>query len=141
MAWWNVSKSKVAERISIYKHENSIENKAFEARISEPVVAIVKLMIADRKRFAFEVVWREGRYSKTTYKATDKKTGEVFEISTESNPAIYGWGTHFEGPSWARDHESEWAMKMIGEQFDLVTQRKNRILAVRERNRLIEIYA
>ena len=121
--------------------EEKLEESSNENSISEPVRAIVKAMITDRKRFIFQVDVSYRVHSSTQYSVLDIDTEEEFFVISSYWPGLYSDGTHYYGPEWAGSKEIEWAVKTVASHYENVTRRAKRITAARERNRLIEIYA
>jgi len=142
MAWWNYFSEKAEWDRAIAKAKKSIDHKAFEQFISEPVVSIVKAMISDRKRFVFqEKIDSDSYWEIRKYSVIDMDTEEEFSAWVQIIYSSSAGERKYYGPSWASYYEVRWAIDTISEHYEKLQARANLIKTARERNRLIEIYA
>jgi hypothetical protein len=140
--WWNFwSEKAVWERaIAKAQTEQVLEHKAMDDFISEPVRSIVLAMIGDRKRFIAQRIERLFKSEKTEYEILDMDTNECFFVSASTDVHYYGIDTYYRGPDWATHDELKWAFEVVATHYQKLENRAKRILAIRERNRLINIY-
>jgi len=139
MAWWKLFWNQVEDPQD--KEEVLEIPTSIEKYIREPVRCIVDAMIVDRKRFIFQVEHSFGTTAASKYSVMDIDTGEEFFVGSCCDYRSYSLETYYSGPSWANSYELEWAVQTLYEHFNSITARAKRIKTIRERNRLIEIYA